>query len=180
MAIKVSRAAKRYVKAFFEWAKEEGTLEELVRDMHMIVRAFEESKDLNLFLKHPAVSGKKKKEVILKLFENFSPSTLKVIELLEKKGRLSLLGEIAQGLVSAYKKYTGKVEALLITAVEPNAELEKEIRNKIKEITGKDDADLTVKVDPEIIGGYILQIGDLRIDDSIKTKLKKIEKQLTQ
>ncbi len=118
--------------------------------------------------------------MILKLFPEISTSTKKIIDLLVRKGRLSLLGEIAQGFVSAYKKYAGKVEALLITATEPDSALEKEIRKKIKEITGKDDVDLTVKVDPDIIGGFILQIGDLRIDDSIKTKLKKIEKQLTQ
>ncbi len=176
----ISRVAKRYVKAFFEVGKEQGALPLLAKDMEKIARAFEESKDLKIYFHHPTISNKQKKETLFKIFPDLSDLTKRFIELLASKGRLDVLDEIARGYLQVYKKHLGTVEAEIITATPITTGIEAVVREKIKEITGKDEAVLHNKVDPDIIGGYILQIGDLRIDDSIKGKLQKIKNQLIQ
>ncbi len=177
--VKISKAAKRYVKAFFEWSKARGKLDEVAKDMAILEQVMNDNPDLVAFLKNPTVSNKRKKEALKKIFnDGISAETWKLIDLLADKDRLDILDEIAVRFGQIHKELQGVVEAELITATPVNDEMMKVFLEKVKEITGKSKVEISNRVDPGIIGGYILQIGDLRIDDSIRGKLNKIKAQL--
>ena len=174
-----AKAAKRYVKAFFEWAQEDGSLETAARDMALIRDVLNENPELKAFLKKPVVSGKQKLAAVTQIFESkISDKTRRLLELLGEKNRLDILPDIVDLFDEYYKQYLGTVEATLITAVPVDDDLRQAFLEKVKEITGKDRVEFRLKTDPSIIGGYILQIGDLKVDDSIKGKLQKIKSKL--
>jgi F-type H+-transporting ATPase subunit delta len=175
-----SKAAKRYVKAYFETALEEGRQEDAARDMELIRQTIAGNADLAEFLKQPVVSTARKFAVVQKIFKNrVSDLTNRLLTLLAKRNRLDILEDITLLFEEFYKKFKGTVEAVLVTATPVDDALKNEFLQKVKEITGKSDVVLENKIDPDIIGGYILRIGDLKIDDSVKGKLQNIKTKLS-
>jgi len=174
-----AKAAKRYVKAYFEWVAEDGSLDSAARDMALIENTLRENPDLSEFLKKPVIAAKQKADAVLQIFgKHISDKTKRLIELLAEKNRLDILPDIAALFGEYYKKHLGTVEVTLTTAVPVDDELKQAFLQKVKELTGKDKVEFRMKTDPSIIGGYILQIGDLKVDDSIKGKLQKIKSKL--
>ena len=177
--IKISRAAKRYVKAFFEWSKEKGKLARAANDMHLILKTLESSPELDRFLKNPTVGTGKKSAVLQKLFAGkIDEQTFRLLDILAKHDRLDILDQIAVLFDKFHKEYEGVVEAELVTAVPVDDTIKENFLETVKKISGKDKVDLSVRTDESLLGGYVLKIGDMRIDDSIKGKLNKIKQQL--
>ena len=177
--MKIPKAAKRYVKAVFELARQQNQLEELAKDMEAAQQILEQHPDLITLLNQPVIPKSKKAAVLKKIFgEQFSRLFRQLIDLLIRRDRMELLPGIVTLFNEHYKRYQGVVEAQVTVATPIDDALKQQFIDKIKEITGKDKIELKVETDPSIIGGYILQIGDLRIDDSVKGKINKIKQKL--
>jgi len=171
------KAAKRYAKALFELAIND--LDTVQKDMNLIEETFKASPELEKVLKDPTIGASKKLDIIKGIFGNkISGLSLKLIQLLGKKDRLALLQDISRSFNELYKQNKGIREATVITAVELTDDLKQKIFQKIKELTGSDKIKLTNVVDPSIIGGFILNIDDLRYDASISGKLAKLKSKL--
>ncbi len=171
------KAAKRYAKALFEISSTD--LDAVQKDMQWLKDTFDSNPDLLKFFKNPTVAASKKLTAVQKITgDKVSKSTAKLIELLGQKDRLSLLKDIAVSFNELYKNSKGIKEAEVITAVPLEENLKKRILDKIKELTGSSQIKLTNKIVPEILGGFILNIDDLRYDASISGKLAKIKSKL--
>ncbi len=171
------KAAKRYAKALFEIASTD--LDAVQKDMHRLKDTFDANPELLKFLKNPTVPASKKLAAVQQIFGNkVSDKTEKLINLLGQKDRLSLLKDIAVAFNELYKNKKGIKEAEVITAIPLDDTLKKSILNKIKALTGSSQIKLTNKVDSKILGGFILNIDDLRYDASISGKLAKIKSKL--
>ncbi len=171
------KAAKRYAKALFEWS--DNQLDTVQKDMELIKNTFESYPELGKALTNPTVPASKKLAVVDQVFgHKVSDKTRKLIQLLGQKDRLSLLKNIAHSFDKLYKKHKGLKEAKVISAVPLNEALKNEILSKIKTLTGSHQINLTNEVDPNLIGGFILNIDDLRYDASIAGKLAKIKSKL--
>ena len=171
------KAAKRYAKALFELATND--LDVVQKDMNLIRKTFEASPELLKVLKDPTIGASKKLDIIKGVFSGkISDKSLQLIQLLGQKDRLDLLQDISRSFNELYKKHKGIREATVITAVELTDDLKQKIFQKIKELTGSTEIKLTNKVDPSIIGGFILNIDDLRYDASISGKLAKLKSKL--
>jgi len=171
------KAAKRYAKALFEIASTD--LDAVQKDMHRLKDTFESHPDLLKFLKNPTVAASKKLAAVQKIFgSEVSDNTKKLIDLLGQKDRLSLLKDIATSFNELYKNHKGIKEAEVISAIPLDDTLKNSILNKIKELTGSSQIKLSNKVKPELIGGFILNMDDLRYDASISGKLAKIKSKL--
>jgi F-type H+-transporting ATPase subunit delta len=108
---------------------------------------------------------------------NVEKIILSLIDLIVKNGRESFLPAIARVFIHETKKYKGITESVLTTAVKVDDNVRKQITDLISEVF-KTKVELKESIDPEIIGGFILQIDDNYIDASIKNKLRKIKKEL--
>ncbi len=171
------KAAKRYAKALFELASDQ--LDTVQNDMQLVQKTFEENPGLVKVVKDPTIGASKKLQIVNTIFnDKVSKETRKLIALLGQKDRLNLLHDIAKAFNELYKKSKGIKEATVITAVPLNETLKEKILEKIKELTGSKHIKLTNKVDPAIIGGFILNMDDLRYDASISGKLAKIKSKL--
>lgn len=130
------------------------------------------------FLNSPIIIPSKKEAIFHSMLEgNVEDITLSLLDLIVKNGRESFIPLIALNFIHKTKKYKGITESVLTTAVK----VDDNVRNQVTELISqifKTKVELRENIDPEIIGGFILQIDDSYIDASIKTKLRKIKKEL--
>lgn len=176
----VKRVASRYAKSLLDLARERGQMDVVLNDVNGFKNALQ-SRDLVMMLKSPIVNAGKKKEVIKTLFEGkLSDITFGFINIALTKGRESLLPEIAEEFIEQHK-FINQISSAILTVAAPLAEGQlEEIKKKIAEsnIT-LDNVEVTVKVDPSIIGGFVIEIGDQLYDASVKHNLNNLKKELT-
>jgi len=172
-----SRAAVRYAKAILSFALEQSKEVEVNNDMLLIANTIEESKDLQLILSSPVLKSEEKKSTLKEIFSSkVSGLTIGLIDLLVENKRLSILTDVAKKYTVIYDELKGIEVAKVTTAVPLTEELSNKVLAKVKEITGKE-ATIENIVNPDIIGGFILRIGDVQYDASITNKLQVLKRQ---
>lgn len=176
-----ARVASRYVKSLLGLAVEQGVLEAVNTDMQFFDRVCHSNRDFVLMLKSPIIRHEKKKEILNKLFSGkVHPLTMSIIEILTKKNREPLLPSIATEFHNAYNVYKGIGKASVISTVPVDAELRRELVALVKKLSDKTQVELEEKVDKDLIGGFILNVGDRQIDASIKNKLKNLKNKFSE
>ncbi len=171
-----SRAASRYVKSLLGLAVEKNVLEAVHSDMQLFAKVCAENRAFELMLKNPIVRHDKKYEILVKLFSGkVNAMTLAIFGILTRKNREPLLPGIAIEFHEAYNVYNGIGRAYLTTATPLDAVLRAAFENSVKQLSNRDKIELTEWVDKEMIGGFILKVGDRQIDASIKNKLKTLK-----
>lgn len=171
-----SKAAKRYAKALLSFALEKGEEENVAADMKMIRNTCKGSRDFVALLKSPVVKSDKKKEIINSIFGGKIGSiTLKFLEVMTQQDREDILPEIASAFERVYRDHQGIVRAEIISAVP----LTEKGRNKAFEFVKKfyHNVELTEKVDEDLIGGFIIRVGDKQYDESVARKLQLLKQE---
>jgi len=172
-----SKISVRYSRALFQSALEKKILDSVNQDMIFISEICKVDETIE-FLHSPVIPPSKKEEIFHKMFEgNVEKITLSLLDLIVKNGRESFIPAIARNFIHETKKYKGITESVLTTAVKVDDKVTKQIIDLISNIF-KTKVDLKENINPEIIGGFILQVDDSYIDASIKNKLRKIKKEL--
>jgi F-type H+-transporting ATPase subunit delta len=172
-----SKISVRYSKALFESAVEKNILDKVNQDMLFIseVCRFPEMKDLLL---SPIIFPSRKTEILHKMFEgNVEKITLSLLDLVVINGRESFIPAIARVFVRETMRYKGITRSLLTTAVQVEPGVRKQITEMIEKVF-KTKVEMEETVDTDIIGGFILRVDDNLVDASLKTKLRKIKKEL--
>jgi F-type H+-transporting ATPase subunit delta len=174
----MSRAAIRYAKAIFEIAESKGTSSAVLSDMLHINKTIGENLELANFLNNPTIKGDTKWNVLKEVFAKTQPQTAGLFQLIMVNKRF----EILVSITDAYKKIYDEVNqlelAVVTTAVPMNAALESEVLGKIKTLTSNK---ITIenKVDPAIIGGFIIRMGDKQFNASIANKLQQLKREFS-
>ncbi|RYY41768.1 MAG: F0F1 ATP synthase subunit delta [Chitinophagaceae bacterium] len=172
------RLAARYAKSLLDLAVERGQLEAVYAEMQLLQRVVRSSRDLATMLRSPVVSADKKQSVMNAILTNqVGELTNAFISLLIQKGREGDLPEITTAFISQYKKHKGIHVVKLTTASPLSEELQKKIVAQVKQSGNLDQIELETTVNPDIIGGFVLQTGDKLIDASIAHELKAIGRQ---
>jgi F-type H+-transporting ATPase subunit delta len=170
------RVASRYVKSLLGLAVEQNALEAVHRDMQLFDSVCQNSPDLVIMLKSPVIKHDKKKAVLDKIFKGKVHSlTLDIIEILTRKNREPLLPAIASEFHNAYNEYKGIGKATITSTVSLDSTLRSEVEAIVKKLSNMKQIELIEKIDKELIGGFILNVGDQQIDASIKNKLKALK-----
>jgi len=167
-----TRAALRYAKATLNLAKENGLAKEVNDDMILIQSTIEENHDLEVMLKSPVIKSDAKRSVLKEVFEKkVNGITMGLLNLLIENKRPALLNLVAKEFIVIYYFLKGVEVAQVTSAVPLTKELEKEILIRVKESVGKN-ITLNNVVDPSIIGGFVLRVGDKLYDSSVAYRLK--------
>ncbi len=173
------RIASRYAKSLLDLAVEKGQLEEVNNDMLMFSNLVKENRDLLLMLKSPIITHDKKLAVLNQIFEGkVNDLTLAIFQILTKKHREMYLDQIAVEFHHQYNSNQGIEEATVTTTFELDAKTKAEFESIVTQISGKK-VELTQVIDEDLIGGFILKIGDRQIDDSVSSKLKALKLEFT-
>lgn len=172
--MKGTRAALRYAKATLNLGKEKGLAEEINNDMLLVSKTITDNHDLLNMLKSPIIKSSVKKSILTDLFgKKVNVITLGVMNLLIENKRLELLPLVAAEYTIIFDYLSGVEVAHVTSAVPLNEDLENRILKKVREISGKD-ISLKNIIDPSIIGGFILRVGDKQFDSSISGQLNKL------
>jgi len=172
-----SKISVRYARALFQSALEKKILDNVYQDMIFIseICKIAETKE---FLNSPIIVPSKKEAIFHKMLgDNVEKITLSTIDLIVKNGRESFIPAIARVFIHETKKFKGITESVLTTAVKVDDKVKKQITDLISDVF-KTKVELKEIIDPEIVGGFILQVDDNLIDASIRNKLRKIKKEL--
>jgi F-type H+-transporting ATPase subunit delta len=171
-----TRAAARYAKSFIELSTEQGVLEQAYADMKQVAEVCSANRDFATFLKSPIIKTDKKQAVLKEVFAGkLNKVTEAFIRLITDKKREIYLAEIAHEFISQYKEKKKILTAVVTTA---NG-IDENIRKKVMEIvkgSGQNDVVLEERIDKDIIGGFVLRVGDKQIDASIANKLNLLKR----
>lgn len=167
----------RYAQSIFDLALERDEVEVVRENMKWISTVCEQNPDLVAMLKSPIINSDKKITVFHKLFlPEMDKLTMGFVEIVIRKKRERHLHHIALKFEELYLEYKNIKKALVISAMPITENLRKQIKQLLEEET-KGEIVMEERVNPAIIGGLIIQMGDLLFNDSIHHKLEKLRKE---
>lgn len=172
-----TRAALRYAKAAVQKAIEDGNIDALAKDMDVVYNTVQNNRDLESVLQSPVISADLKHNALQAVFAQCSDAGKNFLHLIAENNRAHNLDGIALKVKELYQEHLGLVEAVATTAVPITPELEKEILAKVSTLTDKK-VTLVNKVDPEIIGGFILRLDDIQLNASVAHQLNTLKHNL--
>jgi F-type H+-transporting ATPase subunit delta len=175
------RAASRYVKSLLGLAVEHKALEEVHADMQLFSKVVDENREFRLMLMNPIIKHDMKRTILEKLFKGkVHTLTMTFFDIITRKNREPLLTAIAKEFHEAYNEHKGVSKATITTAVPIDARLRSEFEAMVRKYSNKKQVELIEKIDKDMIGGFILNVGDQQIDASIKNKLKALKVEFSQ
>ncbi len=170
-----SRVAYRYAKSLYELAEEHELVEEVKSDMELIALIASENRDFVLMLKNPIIKHDKKLSILKQILEDkVHELTVSIFTILTRKNRENILTSIASEFINIYYNKKGIQFAELTTAIQLKKNELGAFNNFVKDLTNKTPI-IKEKISDELIGGFLLKIGDRQIDESISGKLKKLK-----
>lgn len=172
-----TRAALRYAKAAVQKAIEDGNIDALAKDMDVVYNTVQNNRDFESVLQSPVISADLKHNALQAVFAQCSDAGKNFLHLIAENNRAHNLDGIALKVKELYQEHLGLVEAVATTAVPITPELEKEILAKVATLTDKK-ITLVNKVDPEIIGGFILRLDDIQLNASVAHQLNTLKHNL--
>jgi len=173
-----SRAAIRYAKAVLSLAVDKKAAELVNTDMKLIADTFSHNEDLTTMLKSAVVKTEEKKAVLTQVFPKINAISSSLFEMLFTNKRIDILSEVAVKYTALFDESSAKEIATVTTAVPMTKELEKKVLDKVKTLTTKT-VELENIVDENVLGGFVLRIGDKQYDASIANKLNRLRREFT-
>jgi len=174
-----STVAFRYAKSLIDLAKEQGQVEAVYKDMVTFQQIVNKNRDLMLALKSPILRHEKKSSILAAVFQDrVSPLSFSIFNIITKKHREGIMDSIAEEFIRQYNILKGIQKAQVTTTLPLTDELRQKFINVVASATGKT-VELDEKIDPKLIGGYILRVGDRQIDASIRNQLNELRLSFT-
>ncbi len=173
-----SKISVRYAKALFELAIEQNKLEKIKTDIEMLndVCYMPEFDD---FLNSPIITVSKKQQIFTAIFNGkIEQPVLDTLLIMCQNRRESYLKLITLNFLKFYRQHKNITAAELTTATAVTPDILNNIERMLKQLLSSN-IDIKQKINPDIIGGFILRIDDKQIDASVKSQLKEFKKQLT-
>lgn len=170
-------AERLYARALFEAADGVGRIDAVHRDLGAFADAVAESPELAAFLANPQVESAAKSGVLGELSDGADELVTNVLRLVAEKGRSAQILGIRDEFQALVDRARGRVAVELTTAFELSDDEAAAIVAQIEQSSGRT-VEATRKVDPELVGGMILQAGSLRVDASVRGRLQRLRHEL--
>ena len=169
--------SKSYALALYQLAKENSELEKVENEMNGLKKLLIESSDFKEMILNPTIQKEEKKNIISTITQNnnFSKTGKKFLGFLTIKNRLFFLNQIIESFLNFLSSAKGELKAKLLSSKELS---KMEIEKIEKELSSdfKSSIKIEYKYEPSLIGGLIIQVGSIMVDNSIKNKLRQLEK----
>ena len=171
--------ARVYAWALFEAAKDKGKLDAIREQLGAFADALAENRELQLFFFSPYFSSAEKEDGLRKAVSGAEPELVNFLELLIEKHRVPVLFRIRRQFDAMWAKENRRLGVTVTSAVELDPEVARRIAAEIEQQTGNT-VELQSRVDPEILGGLVVQVGNMVLDTSIRNRLEKLRKSVAQ
>lgn len=174
-----TKVAKRYAKSLLDLSVEKGVLEAVANDMKLLATVCEQNREFTALMSSPIINGDKKLSILKKVFEGkMNALSFAFFEILTSKGREPQIEFIAKEFTNQYKVEKGIQTAVITSAIGLDEKLRKEVYNVIK-ASANSEIELVEKVNKDLIGGFVLRMGDKQFDASIASELRRLAKEFS-
>jgi F-type H+-transporting ATPase subunit delta len=169
----------RYAKALFKVGIENKCLERLKADMELIKYTISENSIFRQVLDNPVIKPPEKRKVMSELLEKWvNTLTLNFINLIIRQRRETLLADVSRDFIDMYEKLKCIKRAHVVSSTSMDDPSKQQLQQQLK-VLFKADVQLTAETNPDLIGGFILRVGDQQYDASLSSALKRMRKTLT-
>lgn len=165
--------ARVYAESLFGVAKEKGGLDVVRDQLAQFTEALEGDRDLEVFFFSPYFSSQEKLDGLKKSVDDADPEFLNFLELLIEKHRMPAIFRIRREYEDLWKQENKRLDVTVISAVQLDPAVAEEVGAEVERQTGRE-VELTSRVDEKIIGGIVLQVGNMVLDSSIRNNLEKL------
>jgi F-type H+-transporting ATPase subunit delta len=173
----VEEIAKVYARSLFEVARDQDKLDEIREQLSELVEAFDEDRSLTTFFFSPYFSTEEKKEGLHKAIDGAEPIFLNFLELLLEKHRMPVIHRIRRDYDQLWREENKLLSVQVTSAVELDEKIVKDLGDRIAEQTDRK-IELTTTVEPDILGGIVLRVGNSILDASIRNRLEQLRRQV--
>jgi F-type H+-transporting ATPase subunit delta len=170
--------AEVYARSLFEVAQEHDALDRIHEELDQFADELGGNHDLQVFFFSPHFSSQEKKDAVGKLLEDADERFARFLEVLAERHRMPAIFRIRRQLDELWAKENKLLEVTVTSAVDLDEDVVKDIGDKIADQTGKR-IDLSSKVDPEVLGGLVVQVGNMVLDASVRNRLESLRKNVT-
>lgn len=171
------KIAKRYAQGLLEFTKEAGNTEVVFNEMKDVAKTISDSKELKSFFATPIIDTRRKLSIAKEIFSKFSPTTQNMIALVIRQGREKFLGNIAEEYIEGVEALKGVQKLTITTAEELSPQSIEKIVKSSALVDSSREYQVKSMIKPELIGGYVLRVGDKQVDNSVKTQLSNLRKE---
>jgi F-type H+-transporting ATPase subunit delta len=171
--------ARVYADALFDVAREKGKLDQIGGQLGEFVDALEGDHELQVFFFSPYFSSVEKVEGLTRAIDGADPELVNFLELLIEKNRMTEIFRIRRQFEQLWKQENKRIDVTVTSAVELDSAVVEKIGEEIERQTGQK-VELASRVDGEILGGIVLQVGNMVLDASIRSRLEKLRKSVAQ
>ena len=172
------RAAIRYAKAILDIAHSKGVAAEVNDDMILIASTINGNAELSTFIMNPTTRVEMKNGAVTEVFSGVNGVTKSLFQLMHDNKRFEILSDVASEYNKLFEEMNGMEKAIVTTAIPMDAELEAKVLAKILTFSNKKVIIENI-VDPAIIGGFILRIGDQQYNASVANRLQVLKRELS-
>lgn len=169
--------AEVYSRSLFEVASEHGVLDRVHEELGQFADALDANRELQVFFFSPYFSSEEKRDAIRTLVEDADEHLLRFLELLAERHRMPAIFRVRRELDALWRRENRLLPVSVTSAVELDASLVEGIGSRIEEQTGQR-VDLSSRVDPDVLGGLVLQVGNMVLDASVRNRLERLRKQV--
>ncbi len=172
-------AARVYAEALFEVGRDKGKLDQLQQQLGQFADAVDRDRDLQVFFFSPYLSSTEKEEGIERAITGAAPELINFLKLLEDKQRMAEVFRIRREFEELWKQENRRIDVTVTSAVELDPSVVEKIGQEVERQTGEK-VELSSRVDAGILGGIVLQVGNMVLDASIHSRLEKLRKSVAQ
>jgi F-type H+-transporting ATPase subunit delta len=171
--------AQVYARSLFEVAREQGKLDELREQLAQLADALNEHRELAVFFFSPYFSTKEKQEALTRLLDGPAPELVNFLELLIEKHRMPVIYRIRHEFERLWDEENKTLPVEITSAIELDEQTTESLGRTIGERTGRK-VTLAARVDPNILGGVIIRVGNSILDASIRNRLEQLRRHVAQ
>jgi F-type H+-transporting ATPase subunit delta len=169
--------AEVYSRALFEVAKEHDVLDRVHDELGEFAEALSQDRNLQVFFFSPYFTSEEKKDGVRRILSDADERLVNFLELLAERHRMPVLFRIRQSLDAMWADENKLLPVTVTSAVELDAGLVSDIGERIQEQTGRR-VELASTVDPEVLGGLRVQVGNMVLDATVRNRLERLRKQV--
>ena len=175
------RVASRYAKSILDLSIEKGQLEAVFEDFKSLAAMGKATRELGSALANPVLGSDKKLNVLKALFiKPASALTVPFFEIISRKNRENILLDVAREFIVQYNLHQSIQVAEVVSSSALTANQQSQLIALVKQISGMKEVQLVEKINPALIGGFVLNVNDRQLDESISSKLNALRVQFAQ
>ena len=164
-----------YAEAFLQVAESRNEVDEVIAQSKSILELWDASPEFREAMASPVLEVDSKKAALEKLFsKDLPPSFINLLKLLADRNRIGFLNSVLERLLELYREQRNIALATVTSASDLSEEQQNELLKKVQSIAGTENLELNLKVDPSLIGGFVINVGSKVIDASLAGQVRRL------